>query len=1181
MDDPTSLPTLSNDTFSSSITIAPNGLGRLSGLSFSGNGLTITLLTGTILGDIAWPSFGVPYIFGDLSIAAGAAATLPAGLLLKGTGTLSVSGALNVQGTAGQAVSFLPAGTSSNGRPPGGGGLVFRSGSTGTLNYAHFANVGKSYLSTAAGQSYFSAVVVDGASPAITNSSIQDGSVGILITNGGNPTLTNDSFTNLASVAILYDYAPTSFPQDSGLSIRSSGNFNSLVFLTASIKGSWSVSSVGAPVTFLSDITVNAGATLTFTAGTTTIVPGGIYVSEPSGGQPGGVLNMAGTAAQPVTITGYYGQMPGGWGGVAFRPGSTGTLNFAHLPFTGRDLTSSFSGCCFHTAVLIEAASPTITNTIIDGSAGNDVEVAGGGQPTLRNDTFAPVPNGSFGVTNDHWVSGQSGVNASGNWWGSADGPSGAGAGQGTPVSSGVNFTPFLACPPSLATCPTPPAEPPTFALAWGSAGLESGQFSSAFGVAIDSSSNVYVTDTGNNRVQKFSDAGAYLAQVGSYGCGYFSSAYPYSSGSVAVDSSGNVYSNGGQGIFRFDHDGKCVIQVSGPGSTYSSVAVDAASNIYAAGCDANYCHIEKFDSAGRSLAGIGLRYSRPASLTVDGAGNVYVAIVSPDFVSISPNFVLKFDSNLHLLTSWGTPGSGNGQFLSGSGISVDSNGNVYVSDSGNNRIQKFDGTGQYLVQWGAKGSGNGQFNSPAGVVVDRDYNVYVADSGNNRIQKFDRQGTYLGQWNSAGIGIDRFNNPVGMAVDQLGNVYVGDAGNIRTVELDRNGNFIRKWPSVGSGAGQYERPLGVAVDGSNNVYVADTGNNRIQKFASNGAYLNQWGNQGTGNGRLTTPVGIAADNSGNVYAIGEYNGIIDKFDTSGSYLSQWGGAGSSNGQFGLPQGIAADGEGNVYVADTANNRIQKFDRGGHYLLQWGSLGTAGGQFNQPLGIAIDAKGNIYVSDTRNNRIQRFTGDGTYLTQWGSTGSGKGQFSNPAGVAVDRSDNVYVVDTGNSRIEKFSPSSGPNPTPSPTPTASPSPSASPSSSPSATASPSPSPSATASPSASPSPSTIPSPSPSASPGLSPSPSPSPTASPTPIPLVGDVNGDRVVNSVDALCLLRWVAELSNTTNCSLRPRNGSDPVWDASGDGFITAVDALCILRNVAVLPGTRACPVLPLMHSS
>lgn len=94
---------------------------------------------------------------------------------------------------------------------------------------------------------------------------------------------------------------------------------------------------------------------------------------------------------------------------------------------------------------------------------------------------------------------------------------------------------------------------------------------------------------------------------------------------------------------------------------------------------------------------------------------------------------------------TWGTRGTGNGQFDYPYGVAVDAHENVYVADTSNHRIQVFNGwSGSYYTQWGTWGSGNGQLWSPAGVAVTDSGWVYVADSGNHRIQVFTSNGTYV-----------------------------------------------------------------------------------------------------------------------------------------------------------------------------------------------------------------------------------------------------------------------------------------------------------------------------------------------------------------------------------------------------------------------------------------------------
>src|SRR5438093_12299688 len=122
------------------------------------------------------------------------------------------------------------------------------------------------------------------------------------------------------------------------------------------------------------------------------------------------------------------------------------------------------------------------------------------------------------------------------------------------------------------------------------------------------------------------------------------------------------------------------------------------------------------------------------------------------------PEFLLK----------WGSPGSGDGQFDLPGGIAVDTNGNVYVADVRNLRIQKFTGNGVFLTKWGSAGSGDGQFgfNSPLDVAADASGNVYATDPANHRIQKFTSDGVFLTKWGSQGSGDGQFDVPRRIAVD-------------------------------------------------------------------------------------------------------------------------------------------------------------------------------------------------------------------------------------------------------------------------------------------------------------------------------------------------------------------------------------------------------------------------------
>ena len=300
--------------------------------------------------------------------------------------------------------------------------------------------------------------------------------------------------------------------------------------------------------------------------------------------------------------------------------------------------------------------------------------------------------------------------------------------------------------------------------------------------------------------------------------------------------------------------------------------------------------------------------------------------------------------------------GTGEGQFVNPMDVTVDSSGNVYVSDSFNYRIQKFDSDGGFLTKWGetniyglpASGSGNGAFDFPLGIAIDSSSNVFVADNNNKRIQKFTSEGVWLASWNSYDTNgqSNSFSNPSDVAVDSSGNVFVLDSGfwpppEYRIVKLDDEGEFITRWGLDGTDDGQIRTPTGIAVDSSGYVYVIDYWLDSIGWF---------------------------------------YHHRIQKFDNDGNFEDRWDFEdGSANGELYWPQRIAVDSSGNIYVADTVNHRIQKFDSDGAWDATWGSEGDGDGQFFHPQGIAVDSSGNIYVADTGNHRIQKLDSDGQFI----------------------------------------------------------------------------------------------------------------------------------------------------------------------------------------------------------
>jgi hypothetical protein len=280
--------------------------------------------------------------------------------------------------------------------------------------------------------------------------------------------------------------------------------------------------------------------------------------------------------------------------------------------------------------------------------------------------------------------------------------------------------------------------------------------------------------------------------------------------------------------------------------------------------------------------------------------------------------------ASLTFISKWGTTGSANGQFLTPTGINVDSVGNVYVAEGNGNRVQKFDGNGTFLLKFGIPGDVPGGFITPSGVAVDSLGNIYVSDSSTDRISKFDASGAFVLSWGGSGSGAGKFLGASGVAVDSANNIYASDTNNHRIQKFTSAGVFVTSWGSSGAGDGQFSQPQGLGIDSANNVYVADTGNNRIQKFTSAGVFITKWGTVGSGNGQFTGPSGVSPDTSGNVFVADSGNSRIQSFTAAGVFVEAFGTVGNSDGQFSGPQDVAADAFGNIFVADTGNDRVQK-----------------------------------------------------------------------------------------------------------------------------------------------------------------------------------------------------------------------------------------------------------------
>ncbi len=196
----------------------------------------------------------------------------------------------------------------------------------------------------------------------------------------------------------------------------------------------------------------------------------------------------------------------------------------------------------------------------------------------------------------------------------------------------------------------------------------------------------------------------------------------------------------------------------------------------------------------------------------------------------------------LHL---WGEYGSGPGQFNEPWGLAVDAEGYVYVADTWNHRIQKFTADGHFVTAWGWLAqvraydpAGQGAFFGPRDIAVGPDGNLYVTDTGNKRVQVFDADGTFLREFGGAGSGAGKMDEPVGLAVDAGGYVYVADTWNHRIQLFDPDGNFVRQWDVPSWDERNPEEKPFLTLDEEGRVYVSDPSHRRVLVFDGEGRFL-------------------------------------------------------------------------------------------------------------------------------------------------------------------------------------------------------------------------------------------------------------------------------------------------------------------------------------------------------
>lgn len=267
-------------------------------------------------------------------------------------------------------------------------------------------------------------------------------------------------------------------------------------------------------------------------------------------------------------------------------------------------------------------------------------------------------------------------------------------------------------------------------------------------------------------------------------------------------------------------------------------------------------------------------------------------------------------------------------------GLAVAPDRSIYVADTGNSRIVHLDENGNILNTWGGRTReaqvppAPGTFVEPWGVAVDSQGNVYVADTWNHRIQKFDGEGKFIKSWGGLGEPSpehpEYFWGPRGIAIGPQDRVYVTDTGNKRVAVFDTEGNFLQDFNKVGDG--QLDEPVGIALGPNGLIYVADTWNLQVVAFSGAGNVVTKWPIQGWAGDSLDNKPYLAVDAAGRVYATDPERYRVIVFSATGTPLVTFGSYGSEPEAFELPVGLGTSEDETLWVVDSGNNRIAKFN---------------------------------------------------------------------------------------------------------------------------------------------------------------------------------------------------------------------------------------------------------------
>ena len=257
-----------------------------------------------------------------------------------------------------------------------------------------------------------------------------------------------------------------------------------------------------------------------------------------------------------------------------------------------------------------------------------------------------------------------------------------------------------------------------------------------------------------------------------------------------------------------------------------------------------------------------------PWGVAVSDDGHVIVTENNGNCVTILDNEGKKVKS------FGGEGGSGSVKFSSPRGVAITPDNFILVSEE-SHRIQKISMDGDRVASVGWYARGRRQFNDPAGIAISPiTGQVYIADSGNDRIQVLNPDLTFSHSFGKKGSANGQFKEPSGIAIDSQGLVYVADYGNHRIQKFTPNGKFVAQFGSKDSGPGHLKYPCGITIDtaGTGLVYVSVKGNNRVSVFTSDGVFVSSFGSKGSNIDQFNFPLGLRLDKKGFLYVCDFFN---------------------------------------------------------------------------------------------------------------------------------------------------------------------------------------------------------------------------------------------------------------------------------------------------------------------